>query len=375
MTIPFPDHESLTKRATPETLKRQSEQVTRTFDVTNVAGVVPTLLMILNAERQIVYANNRVLQLMGVQEINELWGFRAGDVFRCSRAAQSEDGCGTTAFCRTCGAMQAILAAQRGEADIRECRIMQKDGALDLRVWTMPIVFDNESFTIFSVLDIRDEKRRRALERVFFHDIMNTAVGVRGLSELLASGDPANVQQFQPLILELAEKMIEDIQAQRDLLNAENSTLAVKWGNIESRALATEMVRIYHSMAEPHSVSVVAGEPLAEVTFTSDVVLLRRVLGNLLKNAFEASQAGDTVTLTCKTRDDQVIFSVHNPSVIPPDVQAQLFQRSFSTKGEGRGLGTYSVKLLTENYLKGRISFSSAADAGTVFSVQYPLNL
>ena len=35
---------------------------------------------------------------------------------------------------------------------------------------------------------------------------------------------------------------------------------------------------------------------------------------------------------------------------------ARIFQRSFSTKAErGRGLGTYSMKLLGEGYLHGRV--------------------
>jgi sensor histidine kinase regulating citrate/malate metabolism len=48
----------------------------------------------------------------------------------------------------------------------------------------------------------------------------------------------------------------------------------------------------------------------------------------------------------------------------------QLFQRSFSTKGNGRGIGTYSIKLLTENYLKGKVSFFSNEEEGTVFSIE-----
>jgi sensor histidine kinase regulating citrate/malate metabolism len=48
----------------------------------------------------------------------------------------------------------------------------------------------------------------------------------------------------------------------------------------------------------------------------------------------------------------------------------QLFQRSFSTKGTGRGLGTYSIRLLTENYLEGKVSFVSNEAEGTVFSIE-----
>ena len=52
----------------------------------------------------------------------------------------------------------------------------------------------------------------------------------------------------------------------------------------------------------------------------------------------------------------------------------QIFQRSFSTKGQpGRGIGTYSIKLFGETYLGGR-GFVSPAEApeGTTFSIVLP---
>jgi sensor histidine kinase regulating citrate/malate metabolism len=68
-----------------------------------------------------------------------------------------------------------------------------------------------------------------------------------------------------------------------------------------------------------------------------------------------------------------VLFKVHNPGVIPGDIQKQIFQRSFTTKeGSGRGIGTHSVKLLTEGYLGGAAAFTSDADNGTTFTVEIP---
>ena len=43
---------------------------------------------------------------------------------------------------------------------------------------------------------------------------------------------------------------------------------------------------------------------------------------------------------------------------MPRQVQLQIFKRSFSTKGAARGLGTYSMRLLSERYLKGVVSFT-----------------
>ena len=111
------------------------------------------------------------------------------------------------------------------------------------------------------------------------------------------------------------------------------------------------------------------------VFFASDGALIRRVLGNMVKNALEACQPGDTVTLRTHACATGVEFSVHNPGVMSPNVQLQVFQRSFSSKGDGRGLGAYSMKLLSERYLHGAVSFESSAAAGTTFYARYPLEL
>jgi signal transduction histidine kinase len=63
---------------------------------------------------------------------------------------------------------------------------------------------------------------------------------------------------------------------------------------------------------------------------------------------------------------------VHNAGFISPEVRAQMFQRSFSTKGQGRGLGMYGVRLLTGNYLGGRVECMSSRDSGTTLLVILP---
>jgi signal transduction histidine kinase len=110
--------------------------------------------------------------------------------------------------------------------------------------------------------------------------------------------------------------------------------------------------------------------------FVTDVRLLGRVLGNMLRNALEATQPGGTVTLTCESCADRVVFSVHNAAVMPEHVQVRLFRRSFSTKGgRGRGLGTHSIKLLGEQYLRGSVTFVSREPEGTTFSISLPQTL
>lgn len=62
------------------------------------------------------------------------------------------------------------------------------------------------------------------------------------------------------------------------------------------------------------------------------------------------------------------VFSVWNDGFIQPEVQRRIFQRDFTTKDQpGRGIGTFSMKLLGEDLLGGRVTFTSSVEKGTVF--------
>jgi signal transduction histidine kinase len=112
-----------------------------------------------------------------------------------------------------------------------------------------------------------------------------------------------------------------------------------------------------------------------EMTFISDITILRRILFNMIKNAAEAEKYKGDIYLGCKkTENDEILFYVKNKSYIEPETQTLIFQRNFSTKSVSRGLGTFSMKLLTENYLEGKVFFKSIKDEGTTFYLQIPLN-
>jgi sensor histidine kinase regulating citrate/malate metabolism len=107
------------------------------------------------------------------------------------------------------------------------------------------------------------------------------------------------------------------------------------------------------------------------VTIRSDKVIVSRILENMVKNALEATSDGGTVTVGCNVTKNRAKFFVHNESDIQRDVQLQIFNRSFSTKGTDRGLGTYSMMLLS-NFLHGAVSFTTSKERGTTFFLDIP---
>ena len=204
-----------------------------------------------------------------------------------------------------------------------------------------------------ALTDISHEKRRQALERIFFHDLLNTAGALLGYAQLLPRTVAADDAEAGEAIARLAGTLVEEIRAQRQLAAAENNDLRAHFEPLRSGSVMREVAELYRKHSAAYERQLMVDRMSADVEFASDRGLLTRVISNMVKNALEACDIGQGVTLGCRADDGQVEFWVHNPRPIPREVQLQIFRRSFSTKGYGRGLGTYSIKLLTERYLKG----------------------
>lgn len=358
------------ERAEAPILDRQSQTLLELELLDNLFGAVNEIILILNRQRQIVYCNTQFAALLGFRDNRDLIGLRPGEAIGCIHACEA-GGCGTSEFCSQCGAVQAILSSQKGNVDVKECRILrgQQSEAMDLRVRATPFAYKGEEFTIFAVMDISHEKRRNALERVFFHDLMNTAIAIRMLSQSLGSAGLGKISEVSSGIFQGVQQLIEEIESQRDLIHAENNELRVRPVEISSKALLAQVQDTYESFAKMRNCQLMIDSDSDDVALRSDPMIVARVIGNMIKNALEACREGQNVTLASRQSNGLVSFSVYNPGYIPRDVQLQLFKRSFSTKGAGRGLGTYSMKLLTERYLKGLINFTSSEFEGTTFTV------
>jgi len=365
--------------------KRDVEQQALIFERLNLLGelldAVPVIMMILNQNRQMVYANRQLAVYTGAQDTRSLLSMRPGEILGCIRSSLNPGGCGTTRFCRECGAARAIISSLSGAQAIEECRILRDNAAkaiqaLDLRVWTTPISVDDQHFVVFSLTDIAHEKRREALERVFFHDVLNSVGALQMAAELLPQ--PAadeNLSTLDRTIQTTSRRIGLEIMAQKELLAAENRELSVRPEPLSAHDFVADLLATSRSLPAAKNRFIKLDETPRDIRFVSDAAMLGRVLGNMLKNALEACQPGETVTLTWRDDAGSLLFSVHNPGYIPENVQVQIFQRSFSTKGRGRGLGTYSMKLLSEQYLQGQVWFTTSPQAGTTFYCRIPLRL
>lgn len=362
-------------RSCQEEIQSQAEYFSDSAVLRHFSDAVPDILFVLNKNRQIVHANRFACAVIGVENQTTLLGLRPGEALGCRRATEMEGGCGTSEFCRTCGAVRAILKSQRGVAQQEECTIVkdQNEASLDLRVSASPIEIDGEFFALFVATSIADEKRRKVLERVFFHDVLNTASAIHGFLELMAQAEGPEQQELADVARQLMNKLIQEVSAQRELTEAESGEMRLHPVPVRSDDFLGKLVRLYRGHECAQSRALILSDQSDQATVLTDRTLLHRVVGNMIKNALEASARHQTVTVGCSLQHEGVEFWVRNEGCIPRESQLQIFQRSFSTKGTGRGLGTYSMKLLGEKYLGGIVSFSTSLDDGTTFRIRLPI--
>ena len=112
----------------------------------------------------------------------------------------------------------------------------------------------------------------------------------------------------------------------------------------------------------------------SEVALPSEALVT--IAGNLIDNALDAMnmQLSDMnrqreLEFGVFTKPGELLLTVRDTGCgIPDEIKDKIFEKGFSTKGSGRGVGMYHTKQLVES-LGGQITFESEKDIGTSFMV------
>ncbi len=345
--------------------------------VKQLLNALPYVVTIINQERQIIYSNQALLDLMNVPSVEVILGQRPGEAVSCIYA-NGDGGCGTSRNCKVCGAVRSILRCQTTKSPVyEECSITSeiegKQLNFEFLAASSPFQINGEEYIIFSLTDISSEKRRKAIEKIFFHDLLNVAGNLKGFIDLMKkNSDPEKITEYIELAGILTSSLMDNLNFHKELFAAEKNDLKVNFEQINTEKCIKNVVENVRHLKESHQKKITVSPDTINQNIRTDDNLLMRVLVNMLKNALEASHVGETVAIGCMKDGETIRFWVHNHNFIPERVQLQLFQRSYSTKGSGRGLGTYSMKLIGEQYLGGKVYFTSTLEKGTTFFLEIP---
>ena len=359
-----------TVRDTVENIRKEAEEIVRSSCFSLLLEEIPNMIIILNRNRQIIYMNKKFSEEVSQKSINVNTGIRPGECLLCIHATDAKYGCGSTDFCKVCGFARSIRESELGHKSTGECNItLHKGETLTFSVHTQPFSHQGRDYIFAYMQDISDFKTRQLLENIFLHDINNSITALNGLNELI---DELPVDETKRIINDLALRLTDEIHSYRLITEAENQSLSIIVSEVNIDDLIENVIKSLLNVRHLRNRNVTHKKSALSVN--TDETLLRRVLINTIKNALEASNDEQKVFIYADNGENKLSVNINVKSypLIPEDVQLQLFQRAFSTKGPGRGWGTYSIRLLTEKYLGGKVNFVSENIQRTIFTISIP---
>jgi K+-sensing histidine kinase KdpD len=332
-------------------------------------------LAILNKNRQILAVNNTLLGALNIKKLNDLIGLRPGEALSCIHAKELPSGCGTSKFCSTCGAAIAVVTSLNENIPTsKRCAIATKKHGIKkdlfLEVQAQPITIENKSFLLLFLQDITNQQKWARLEKNFFHDMNNIAGGLIGLTELLMLDTNLCQNKYIKQLKALTSRLHQEILVQKYLTDVENQIYKPLWTEIDINSLFADLELAFTNHKSKASKEIFFEEVKENITFKTDITLLRKTLESLILNALEASPINSCVKVFFNNKANEFSFYIWNNSSIPGDIAKRIFQRNFTTKTDlGHGMNLYSIKLFCEEFLNAKIDFKTSEEDGTTFFI------
>lgn len=224
------------------------------------------------------------------------------------------------------------------------------------------------------------EQARESVEHILRHDLRSPLVGFASLPQLLLR-QPNLTDEQRGWVARLqasANGMLRIIDAYLKLSRIERGSLAMAATEVDLVQLVAEVraeVEPLPQCSGRHVLVTGDREPMPpgrSLVVAGEPTLLASMLGNLLKNALEASPGGGIVEVDLADLGESARISVRNQGEVPRAIRQRFFEKYITSgKPGGTGLGTYSAKRIAE-FHGGGIELDCGTPGQTTVDVVLP---
>lgn len=201
------------------------------------------------------------------------------------------------------------------------------------------------------------------------HEIRNPLGAIAASVELLRGGDSLSEedQKLCEIVEREAFRLNELVSDMLDL----SRPRAPQKADVDLGAVISDVVILAGKSGRGLDVHIRYEGP-EHVPVFADAAQIRQVVWNLLRNAVQASSAGDTVMVRVEPSEHEMRLEVcdHGPG-IPAEARARLFDAFFTTRSKGMGIGLAVVKRIIDDH-EFSIEVESIVDKGTTFRIRIP---
>lgn len=202
------------------------------------------------------------------------------------------------------------------------------------------------------------------------HEIKNPLAGISGaiqiIREALAPDHP-----HQPIVTEILGQIKRLDATVKDLLQYARPT-PPQWNAVPLDAVVQRVLSVLQEEPAIQRVNVQVTPPPPSVVVRADDVQIEQLLINLILNAAQASEPGDTVCVSVTDGADRVRLTVSDTGQgMSSNAREHAFEPFFTTKAKGTGLGLSICRRIAETH-GGNIRLTSEHGKGTSVTVELP---
>ncbi len=219
------------------------------------------------------------------------------------------------------------------------------------------------------------ESAWREMAKQIAHEIKNPLTPMKLSMQHLERAYKEKDPDLDIMFDKVSRTLIEQIDSLSQIATEFSNFAKIRVSNqqdvnlIERIKSATEL---YHGLSSSNIIF--EHEGLEKAIIKADKEQSLRIFNNLIKNAVQAIPKDRKGEIQIKLEEKPkhyLITIADNGKGIPKEIEAKIFSPNFTTKSSGMGLGLSIVKGIVEN-LKGKIYYTTEADKGTVFYLEFP---
>lgn len=227
---------------------------------------------------------------------------------------------------------------------------------------------------------MQEESDRKMLANIS-HDLKTPLTVIYGYSEMLLSGSDIENQSARLKVEKIHSKandVMEMIHLFFDLVKIESGELFLENQPINLSEVCRSEIVNYFDMLEDAGFQVEIQIPNEDIIMAGDMNAIKRILTNLIQNAFRYGVDGKYLELELSSHEDGIHISITDKGKgIVEDHQDKIFERlvtledSRNKKYQGSGLGLTITKRLVEA-MGGKIELKSVPYQKTTFTIIFP---
>lgn len=260
-----------------------------------------------------------------------------------------------------------ILAVPRGET-----QVIQQNGRSILRVSHLTFMDRGFLHPFLLIESLSDEVRKAEREaygraiRMISHEVNNTLAGTVSILDLLQQTAEDDEQRD---LLETCssryQQMSRFVTRMADVVRIPEPTRQT----VEVQPFVLSLQRFLETLCSRFGIQLQLDLCPTPVEALMDTTLMEQVIINVVKNACESSERGDSVIVRVCAEPPSLQVVDHG-SGISPEEEQNLFTPFHSTKPDGQGLGLMLVQeVLSRHHFAFSLHTNKAGE--TIFSVQF----